>query len=191
MAKKEGMEIKRKETYNGHLRSKRKVYMPDANNSRILYMTGDWIQFEFCSGGRGQLDSKLQYCDRVDGLVSLSITIFHNKTGSWLFFYCIQFWLTELNFAGLSRKLYEQSCPLWHLCSLLVTGAFILWQKNRPFLINQYSISLFVTISASGFASFCWISLSSGTKHTMALMDPFMAFVYFWSLTRQIQSIFF
>lgn len=79
---------------------------------------------------------------------------FHNKTSSWLFFYCIQFWFTELNFAVLSRKLYEQNHSLWHLYSLMVTGAFISLQKNRLFPINPYSISsFFVTTSAPGFTA--------------------------------------
>lgn len=69
--KKEQMEARRRETYSEHLSSNQKVYVPDVSISRVLYIIDDWIQFKICSGGRGQLDSKLQYCDRIDGLVSL------------------------------------------------------------------------------------------------------------------------
>lgn len=79
---------------------------------------------------------------------------FHNKTSPWLFFCCIQLWFTELNFAVLRRKFYEQNYSPWHLYSLTVTGAFISLQKNRLFPIKQYSISSpFVTMSTSGFTA--------------------------------------
>lgn len=155
--------------------------MPNVNISRLLYRDDVWIQFKICSGRKGQLDSKLQFIFSTlwqNWWSSEPLKHhFHNKTSTWVFFYCIQFWFTELESAVLSRKLYEQNYSLWHLHSLLVTGAFISLPKTRLFPVNQYSISFFfITMSTSGFTTFYWIILSPGAK-------------YIYSIGRSVHSI--
>lgn len=166
------------------MKSNQRVYKPNINISGILYRNDVWIQFKICSGREGQLDSKLQFIFstlRQNWWSGEPLKHhFHVKTSSWLFCYCIQFWFTVLNSVVLNWKLYEQNYCLWHLYSLLVTGAFIPFQKNRLFPVNQYSISsFFITTSASSFITFCWIIFSMGAKHIYNT-DHFTAFIYFF-----------